>query len=64
MNKRDYIYYDFICDNIKPKSKIMRLYCIIRKLITYKESPSKIFLWGADKYIINNIKEALDEKDS
>ena len=64
MHKRDYIYYDYICDKVKPKNKIMLLYCVIRKLITYKESPSKVFLWVTDKYIINNIKEALDEKDS
>ena len=64
MYKRDYIYYDYIYDKVKPKNKIMLLYCVIRKLITYKESPSKVFLWGADKCIINNIKEALDEKDS
>ena len=64
MYKRDYIYYDYIYDKVKTKNKIMLLYCVIRKLITYKESPSKVFLWGADKCIINNIKEALDEKDS
>ena len=45
MNKRDNIYYAYRLDNIKPKTKIWRLYCWFRKKITIKESPSEIFLY-------------------
>ena len=42
MNKRDIIYYNYKLENVKPKKIKWKLYCYFRKLITYKESPSKI----------------------
>ena len=49
MSKRDYIYYDFRFDNIKPKKKLWLLYCIIRKFITIYESPSRVYIWSSSK---------------
>lgn len=45
MNKKDNIYYSYIIKNIKPKKIKWKIYCFIRKLITIKESPSKISIW-------------------
>lgn len=45
MNKIDKIYYAYRLDDIKPKNKILKIYCWIRKKITIKESPSKIFIY-------------------
>lgn len=46
MNERDYIYYDYRFLGIKPKKIYLKLYCIFRRLITFKESPSKVTLWN------------------
>ena len=45
MNQRDNIYYNFIFNNLKPKKRRWKIYCLIRKMITIKESPSKVALW-------------------
>jgi hypothetical protein len=49
LSKRDYIYYDYRLDNIKPKNILWKLYCIIRRKITFKESPSKITIYSFSK---------------
>ena len=47
LKKRDYIYYDYIIEKIKPKKIRWKLYCWFRSMITIQESPSKIhiYLW-------------------
>lgn len=45
MDQRDNIYYNFIFNNLKPKKMRWKIYCLIRKMITIKESPSKVTLW-------------------
>lgn len=51
IKKRDYIYYDYILMNVKPKG-MWKLYCFLRKKITLFESPSKInwFLFHEKPY--------------
>lgn len=49
MNKRDIIYYNYKLENVKPKKIKWKLYCYFRKLITYKESPSKVMHYCLDK---------------
>ncbi len=61
MNKRDYVYYDYKFENIKPKNILQKIYCIIRKTITVNESPSKVLIYkiarAKAEYILNKIKE-------
>jgi hypothetical protein len=45
MNKRDNIYYSYRLGKIKPKKIRWKIYCLIRKMITIKESPSKVTSW-------------------
>ncbi len=45
MNKRDIIYYNYVLKKIKPKEIKWKVYCFIRKLLTAKESPSKVILF-------------------
>lgn len=46
MNKRDYIYYNYIFNRVIPKNVWQFLYCKLRRLITIKESPSKVTIWA------------------
>ncbi len=45
MSERDYIYYDYILKKIKPKKIKWKIYCLIRKAITIKESPSAVMIY-------------------
>jgi hypothetical protein len=45
VNKRDNIYYNYRLLDLKPDKWYWKLYCRIRKFITFKESPSKVSLW-------------------
>lgn len=52
MNNRDYVYYDYIFNKIKPRNKIMLIYFKIRKILSFGvESPSKIMIWVRSKYV-------------
>ena len=42
MSERDYTYYAYILEKKKPKKLHWKIYCYLRKIITTKESPSKI----------------------
>lgn len=48
LDKRDYIYYAYRFGKIKPKKLKWKLYCWFRKLITIKESPSKVSLYVSE----------------
>ena len=49
MKERDYIYYDYRILNKKPKKVKWKIYCLIRKIITIRESPSKVTYWNFTK---------------
>jgi hypothetical protein len=49
MFKRDYIYYAYRLEKKKPKKLYWKLYCCLRKIITIKESSSKIIAYYLSK---------------
>ena len=45
MKYRDNIYYSYRFNNKKTKKWYWKLYCVFRKHITLRESPSKVNMW-------------------
>lgn len=60
LKTRDYIYYDFIVKKKYPKKIKWKLYCWFRKLITIRESPSKIHIYLWEDYV-EGVKSGLNE---
>lgn len=49
MSERDYTYYAYKLEEKKPKKLHWKIYCYLRRIITVKESPSKIVAYYLSK---------------